>query len=73
MDKFRVLGIKQSFIENNDHQANLLLNEIKIKKTFLFNLVSPPDFGKTTNLTQTIKALMNQIRQNKNVRGFNWQ
>ena len=62
MDKFRVLEIKQSVFEDNDHQANLLREELKKEKTFLLNLMSSPGSGKTTTLTKTINALKNEMR-----------
>lgn len=62
MDKFRVLEIKQSVFEDNDHQANLLREELKKEKTFLLNLMSSPGSGKTTTLTRTINALKNEMR-----------
>lgn len=62
MDKFRVLEIKQSVFEDNDHQANLLREELKKEKTFLLNLMSSPGSGKTTTLTRTINALKDEMR-----------
>lgn len=34
MENFRVLEIKQSVFEDNDHQANLLREELKKRKYF---------------------------------------
>jgi hydrogenase nickel incorporation protein HypB len=62
MDSFRVLEIKQSVFEDNDHQANLLREELKKEKTFLLNLMSSPGSGKTTTLTKTINTLKNEMR-----------
>lgn len=62
MDKFRVLEIKQSVFEDNDHQANLLREELKKEKTFLLNLMSSPGSGKTTTLTRTINALKDEMK-----------
>lgn len=62
MDKFRVLEIKQSVFENNDHQANLLREELKAKKTFLLNLMSSPGSGKTSVLTKLINELKDDLR-----------
>ncbi len=36
MDKFRVLEIKKSIFEDNDHEADLLREDLKKEKTFLF-------------------------------------
>ena len=57
MDKFRVLEIKKSVFEDNDHQADLLREDLKKDKTFLLNLMSSPGSGKTTTLRQTIHPL----------------
>lgn len=62
MDNFRILEIKQSVFEDNDHQANLLREELKKQKTFLLNLMSSPGSGKTTTLTRTINALKGEMK-----------
>ncbi|MHB8131150.1 MAG: hydrogenase nickel incorporation protein HypB [Mobilitalea sp.] len=62
MNNFRILEIKQSIFDNNDHQANLLREELKHEKTFLLNLMSSPGSGKTTTLTKTINALKNEMK-----------
>lgn len=62
MDKYRVLEIKQSVFEDNDHQANLLREELKRNKTFLLNLMSSPGSGKTTTLVKTMHALKTDLR-----------
>ncbi len=62
MENFRILEIKQSVFEDNDHEANLLREELKKKKVFLLNLMSSPGSGKTTTLTRTINALKNEIK-----------
>lgn len=62
MDNFRILEIKQSVFEDNDHQANLLREELKKEKTFLLNLMSSPGSGKTTTLTRTINALKDEMK-----------
>lgn len=62
MDKFRVLEIKKSVFEDNDHQADLLREDLKKDKTFLLNLMSSPGSGKTTTLRQTIHSLKDEMR-----------
>lgn len=62
MENFRVLEIKQSVFEDNDHQANLLREELKKKKVFLLNLMSSPGSGKTSTLTKTINILKNEVK-----------
>jgi len=61
MDTYKVIEIKESVFENNDHQANLLRDELKEQKTFLLNLMSSPGSGKTTTLVQTINALKHEF------------
>ena len=62
MDNFRILEIKQSVFEDNDHQANLLRKELKEKKVFLLNLMSSPGSGKTSTLTKTINLLKHEMK-----------
>ena len=62
MDKFRVLEIKKSIFEDNDHEADLLREDLKKEKTFLLNLMSSPGSGKTTTLGRTIEALKDEMR-----------
>lgn len=62
MDNFRILEIKQSVFEDNNHQADLLRAELKKNKTFLLNLMSSPGSGKTTTLTKTINALKDEMK-----------
>jgi len=57
-----VLEIKRSVFDNNDHQADLLREELKNEKTFLLNLMSSPGSGKTTTLTKTINALKDEMK-----------
>lgn len=62
MDTYKVLEIKKSVFEDNDHQAELLRQELKKEKTFLLNLMSSPGSGKTTTVLRTIEALKNEMR-----------
>lgn len=62
MENFKILEIKQSVFEDNDHEANLLREELKKKKVFLLNLMSSPGSGKTTTLTRTINTLKNEMK-----------
>jgi len=62
MQPFKILAIKESIFEDNDHQANLLRASLKKEKTFLLNLMSSPGSGKTTTLVKTIEALKGEMR-----------
>lgn len=62
MKEFKIMEIKESVFANNDHQANLLREQLKEEKTFLLNLMSSPGSGKTTTLTKTIPILMESLK-----------
>ena len=62
MEPFKVLKIKQSVFEDNDRQADLIREDLKLKKTFLLNLMSSPGSGKTTTLVRTIEALRDEYK-----------
>lgn len=62
MKDFKVLEIKESIFEDNNHQAALLRDELKRKGTFLLNLMSSPGSGKTTTVLRTIEALKSDIK-----------
>lgn len=61
MKEFKVLEIKQSIFENNNHRADLLRDELKNEGTFLLNVMSSPGSGKTTTLCQTITKLKDKL------------
>ena len=61
MDKVRIIEVKQSIFADNDRDADKLREELKIKKTFLLNLMSSPGSGKTTFITGIIKRLKDDI------------
>lgn len=58
----KVYEIKQKVLANNDHEAELLRDELKEEKTFLLNLMSSPGSGKTSVLTKTIATLKDDLR-----------
>lgn len=62
MNTFKVMEIKESVFKDNDHQADLLREELKKKNTFLLNLMSSPGSGKTTTLLRTIEALNDEMK-----------
>ncbi len=62
MKDFKILEIKQNVFDDNNRQANQLRAQLKKEKTFLLNLMSSPGAGKTTTLTQTIRALKEDLR-----------
>lgn len=62
MDKVKIVDIKQSVFADNDEQAEKLRSELNQNGVFLLNLMSAPGSGKTTTLTQTIKALKDKVK-----------
>jgi len=62
MSEFKIIEVKQSVLENNDRDAEMLRSELKASHTFLLNLMSSPGSGKTTTLCRTIEALKEDLR-----------
>ncbi len=62
MNTYKVMEIKESVFKDNDHQADLLREELKKEKIFLLNLMSSPGSGKTTTLLRTIEALRDEMK-----------
>lgn len=62
MSEFKVIEIKKSVFENNDHEADKVREQLKKDRTFLLNLMSSPGSGKTTTLKATIAALKNEYK-----------
>lgn len=62
MNEFKVIEIKQSVFEDNNRDADRVREELKSQKTFLLNLMSSPGSGKTTTLTRTIEALIDEMK-----------
>ena len=62
MSEFKIIEVKQSVLENNDRDAEMLRSELQACHTFLLNLMSSPGSGKTTTLCRTIEALKDDLR-----------
>lgn len=62
MDEVKVIEIKKSIFADNEEDAERLRSELKVKGTYLLNLMSAPGSGKTTTLIQTINRLKDKIR-----------
>ncbi|WP_102400346.1 hydrogenase nickel incorporation protein HypB [Haloimpatiens massiliensis] len=62
MNTYKVIEIKQSVFDDNNHEADLLRKELKKERTFLLNLMSSPGSGKTSTLTKTINALKDEMK-----------
>jgi hydrogenase nickel incorporation protein HypB len=62
MSEFKIIEIKKNIFEDNNKEADLLREELKVSKTFLLNLMSSPGSGKTTTLMRTIAALQEEMK-----------
>lgn len=61
MGDVRVIEVKQSVFADNDRKAEELRGTLREHGTFLLNLMSSPGSGKTTTLTRTIEALLDEM------------
>ena len=50
MEKAKVIELKETILENNNADAQVLRQELKAQKTCLMNLMSSPGSGKTSTL-----------------------
>jgi hydrogenase nickel incorporation protein HypB len=62
MSEFKIIEIKKNIFEDNNKEADVLREELKVSKTFLLNLMSSPGSGKTTTLMRTIAALQEEMK-----------
>jgi len=58
----KIIELKKSVFENNNHDADMLRGELKAAGTFLLNVMSSPGSGKTTLLLETINRLKDEFR-----------
>ncbi len=62
MDEIRIVELKESVLEDNDQDAQLLRSELHGKGTCLLNLMSSPGSGKTTTLLALNRAFRGRLR-----------
>ena len=62
MDNVKIIDLKESILEDNDKDAEVLRAELKAKKISLMNLMSSPGSGKTTTLLALNKELGGRIK-----------
>lgn len=62
MDNIRVIEIQKRVFQNNDLEASIIRDDLKIKKTYMMNLMSSPGSGKTTMLKETINILKEKVK-----------
>lgn len=58
----KIIELKQTILEDNDADADVLRKELKEKKITLLNLMSSPGSGKTTTLLALNKYFQNKIK-----------
>jgi hydrogenase nickel incorporation protein HypB len=61
-DTVKLIKVRENIQADNDALAKSLSEELKIKKTFLVNVMSSPGSGKTSLLLQTTAALKNDLK-----------
>ena len=62
MDEVKIIELKESILEDNDKDAQVLRTELKNRKIFLVNLMSSPGSGKTTTLLALSRYFKDKIR-----------
>jgi len=62
MDEMKIIELKESVLEDNDKDAELLRTTLKQQGTCLLNLMSSPGSGKTTTLLALNKAFAGRLR-----------
>ena len=55
--KVKIIDVKESILEDNDKDADLLRQELKNEGIFYVNIMSSPGSGKTTTLLQLLPRL----------------
>ena len=62
MDKVQIIALKESVLEDNDQDAQVLRDELHSRGTCLLNLMSSPGSGKTTTLLALNRAFAGRLR-----------
>ena len=62
MDKAKIIELKETILDNNDADAEVLRQELKTKKICLLNLMSSPGSGKTSTLLALKPYFENRIK-----------
>ena len=57
MSEIRTIVLNRSVADSLEEEAEILRQELKMKKTFLLNVMSSPGSGKTTTLIQLVNIL----------------
>ena len=62
MEKVRIIALKESVLQDNDRDAQLLRDDLRSRGTCLLNLMSAPGSGKTSTLLALNKAFAGRLR-----------
>ncbi len=62
MNEVRIIDVKANILETNDQAADQLRKELRLKKTFVLNLMSSPGSGKTSCLLRLIASLKDEMK-----------
>lgn len=62
MENIKIIELKESILEDNDKDAELLREELKGSGTCLINLMSSPGSGKTSTLLALAKYFKGKVR-----------
>lgn len=61
MEEVRLIEIKEGILDENKDEADELRGMLRLKKTFLLNLMASPGAGKTSLILKTIEALRKKL------------
>ena len=62
MEEAKIIALKESVLEDNDKDAQVLREDLRARGTCLLNLMSSPGSGKTTTLLALNKAFAGRLR-----------
>lgn len=62
INNVKIIELKETILEDNDKDAEVLRQELRSKKTCLINLMSSPGSGKTTTLLALNKAFDGRLK-----------
>ena len=62
MEKVKIIALKESVLQDNDRDAQLLRDDLHSKGTCLLNLMSAPGSGKTSTLLALNKAFAGRLK-----------
>ena len=60
-DRVQIIELKESILEDNDRDAEVLRGELRQKKVFYLNIMSSPGSGKTSTLLKLLPRLAREF------------